>query len=167
MWFWAEANRHFDNSQLISKIAMAAEGSFKVITTKYLQDTKNTADSRSLKEVISRLDAEFSKPAQEKQIKKINDLVNFTRRSTEDIRSFWIRYEQVKNSLILNKIELPETLLYNRALTALKLSSSNRSMVISTLEGRREEGSLKALKEITVKISGFTDINGSARRRME
>ena len=46
--------------------------------------------------------------------------------------------------------------MYTRALAALQLSAAKRSLVISTLEGRRDDGSLKDLKEVAVQISGLS-----------
>ena len=165
LWYWRGVNRHFEDSQMIYKLAMAADGSLKVIMTQNLPTTKDAIDSRSLKGVIAKLDDEHSKHAQEKQINKINGVMNFTRRSAEDIRSYWIRYEQVGNLLLLNRIDFLEKLLCARALAALKLSSTNRSLAVSTLEERGEDGSLKALKEATVEIFGFSD-DGSEKAIM-
>ena len=54
-----------------------------------------------------------------------------------------------------NNIILPESLLYTRALAAMKLTSANRSMEISSLEGRNGEQALESLNDVAVKISGF------------
>ena len=99
LWFWREVNRQFGDNQLLSKLALTAEGSMEVLMIKFLRQTRDNVSQRSLKGIVAELDGEYPKPAQEKQIKKINDLVNFSRRQSEDIRSFWIRYEQVKHSL--------------------------------------------------------------------
>ena len=134
---------------------MVADGSLKVIIMQYLQNRRSSAPSRTPKCIVEKLGTEFQKPAQGKQIRRINDLVNFSRRSSEDIRSLWIRYEQVKNSLLLNGIVLPEKLLFARAMAALKLSPRNRAMVMSSLDGRQGEEWAKSPKEATVGIFGF------------
>ena len=72
---------------------MAADGASKVITTQYLQTTKDAIGGRSLKGAITKLDAEYPKPSHGKQIEKINDLTNFSRRKYEEFRPFWIRYD--------------------------------------------------------------------------
>ena len=101
LWYWREVNRRFDDSQTISKLAMTADGSLEVITMQYLEITRDAAGSRPLKGAVAKLDAEYSKPAQEKKIEKIGDLMNFDRRSAEDIRSFRARYGKVETHYFL------------------------------------------------------------------
>ena len=49
LWYLAEANRQFGYSQLISKLAIDAEGKLEAITMQYPQSSRNYVEARSMR----------------------------------------------------------------------------------------------------------------------
>ena len=153
--FWNEIHGYFEEGQLVAKLAMRADGPLKIIIIRYLKEEKD-AKRRKVGDIIKLLDAEFARPTQEVIITKINCFMSLSRRVGEDIRLFWIRFEKARIAAELTDTVLPEAVLYSRALNALKLSATNKVVLLSGLEASGSIPTLKTLKEVSVKIFGNT-----------
>ena len=164
--FWKEINSYCENGQLVAKLAMRSEGALEITTARYLRDTSEDTKSLSADDIISKLDVEFDRPSQEIAIEKINDLMSLSRRSGEDIRLFWIRFDKARMAVELSDTVLADAVLYSRALNALKLSGHNRSVLLSGLEEGGALASVKTLKEVSVKIFG-SSIDESTKIALE
>ena len=158
--FWKEINGYFEDGQLVEKLAMHSEGALKMITTRYLREVKE-AENRKVEDIIKLLDAEFARPTQELIITKINAFVNLSRRTGEDIRLFWVRFDKARIAVELTDTILPDAVLYSRALNALKLAGSNKAVLLSGLESCPGVPSVKVLNEVSVKIFGSTNDESS------
>lgn len=67
---WKEFCNQFYAIQLVSNIAMSADGASKMPLVLYLEETNDTPSKRNIESLISRLDNEFASPAQETVIQK-------------------------------------------------------------------------------------------------
>ena len=134
---------------------MRADGVLKIIIIRYLKEAKEAA-SRRVEDIIKLLDAEFARPTQEVIIPKINSFMNPMRRPGEDIRLFWIRSDKARIAVELSDTILPETVLHRRALNALKMTGTNKAVLLSGLESFQGVPTVKVLKGVPVKIFGST-----------
>ena len=133
--FWKEATSLFGEGQLVAKLAMRSGGALKIILIRYLKETPKEPWIRSVQIITQRLGEEFPRPNTETVIQKINELMNISRRSEEDIQLFRIRFGEAKMAVELSETALPDTVLYRRALQALKLSGTNRAVRVISRTG--------------------------------
>ena len=78
--------------QLEGMLAIKTEGLVKGLTAQYMEETRNQPSTRSMGNVIAKLDEQLAKGAHGTAMIKINVWSTFVRKSSESIRQFWIRW---------------------------------------------------------------------------
>ena len=119
-----------------------------------LKMASSDPSTRNIEGVVKILDGEFARPSQDMAIRKINDFANLSRRPGEYIRMFWVRFDKARMAVELAETFLPESVVYSRALAALKLTGANRAVLLSSLEAAGTALAAKGLKDASVKIFG-------------
>ena len=150
--FWSDAHGDSPSSQLVANLALSEGGALKILLTKYLRGSADRPDSRSLEDALELTDNEFDRPAQEATIHALNQMMSARRKTGGDLGLFWLRFFKLHDRLVLNNAALPPTVLFSRALEALKLPSKSRTMVLTALPSRPDEPNANDLKEITVRL---------------
>ena len=79
---------------------------------------------------------------------------NFSRRNGETLRQFWQRHSRIVASLQKSGAGLPSKIVCRKSLPAMKLSSSQISILLGTLESQHMEESLEDLKRRSVELFG-------------
>lgn len=159
--FTKEADILFEDGQLAVRLAAHSDAALQIISIRYIDGTPTENRQRNAETIIKRLGEEFDRANQETVIKKINDLMNISRRSGDDIRLFWARVGISKMAVGLSATVLPDTVLYSRALQALRLSGANRAVLVSGLGGSCEIPALNTLTDASAQIFGNSSAEAS------
>ena len=150
--FWSDVHGDSPGSQLVAKLALPSGEALNILLTNYLRDSAARSDSRCLDEVLTLTDKEFARPAQESTLIALSQMMSIHRNPNGDLRLFWIRFSKLQGRLELNNAAFPPTALFSRELDALKLSSLNRSMILTAMDSRAKDPSTVDLMEVPIRL---------------
>ena len=140
-------------SHLVGKLALSSAGALGILIAKYLRESAHRPDTRNLEEVIVLADKDPDLPDHEATPIAISQMIGTHRKPNANLRLFWLRFFKMHGRLVLNNAAFPSTVLFSRALEALNLTSSNRSMILSALDARAQDPTATDLKEVPVRFS--------------
>ena len=118
-----------------------------------MDGARNNIEKRNFKDLISTLDKELAKEAGETAVAKMNMWSNFARRNAEALRQMWQRYDRLLLSMQKSDIILQKKIAFRKILTAMKLSGSQLSILLGTIESRADgEDNINELKRLSIKL---------------
>ena len=68
------------------------------------------------------------------------------------MRTFWMRFEKIVQSLGRSDIVIPNEIHFNKVLSSMKLSQTQHSTLLSTIENKGLKDDLIELKRISAKL---------------
>ena len=149
---WRDIHHGISDRQLIGMLALKAEGVIKAIMVQYMEATRNQVGYRTLKQVISTMDNELAKTAQETSMAKIGIWSSFARKNEESIRLYWMRWQKLEQSLSKSGITFPDAVSYHRALSGLRMRQPSLGVLLGTLESQKAVNSIAELRRLSIKL---------------
>ena len=149
---WRDIHHGISDQQLIGMLALKAEGVIKAIMVQYMEATRNQVGYRTLKQVISTMDNELAKTAQETSMAKIGIWSSFARKNEESIRLYWMRWQKLEQSLSKSGIAFPDAVSYHRALSGLRMRQPSLGVLLGTLESQKAVNSIAELRRLSIKL---------------
>ena len=151
---WKDIHHSIADKSLIDVLAIRSKDDLlKSILTTFMENTREDLARRTFPELLKILDTVLSKEACEVALVKMSLWADFPRKNAETLRQFWQRHSRFIASMQKSGIELPNKIVPHKALSAMKLGSSQIRILLGALENQHMEESLKDLKRLSVKLS--------------
>ena len=152
LW-WRDLHFNVADAQLIIKLTLCAHDDImKPLLMQFLETTRSKPQDRTMILLLSFLDAELKKSAHETALSKVTIWSNFSRKPSESIRSYWIRFAKLEMSLTKSGVIFPPEVAFYKALSGLRLVQPNLGMIMGALEACKVGYSLTELKRITIRV---------------
>ena len=151
---WKDIHFGAHDSQLVGVMAIKGEGMIKSFLVQFMEETRNSPQTRTIARLLQKLYVELAKSAHETSMTKISIWSTFQRKANESIRQFWTRWEKLSTSLAKSGVVFPEQVGFYRALSAMKLPHPNLSILLGALESRSMENSIPELRRLSIKMFG-------------
>ena len=91
------------------------------------------------------------------------NLAKLSQENGETLCQFRQRHSRIVDSMQKSRIDLPNTIVFRKALASMKLSSSQISILIDTLESQQMDERMKDLWGLSAKLSGRNFIDADDR----
>lgn len=113
---WVDVSGDSPDSQLGAKLALLAEGALGIFLVKYLRDSADRPDYRSLEDARRLPDKDFDRPYQEATLHSLNQMMRAQRKPGENWELFRSRFPELHGRLVINNAALHLAVLFSRAL---------------------------------------------------
>ena len=117
-----------------------------------METTRNNTTLRTIGNLVTLLDEQLARTAQETTITKIGLWTAIMKRSDESFRNFWLRWGKLTLSLMRSGMEFNNEIMYFRALAAINLKQPQLSILLGTMEARNFAQSIPELQRCTIKL---------------
>ena len=152
LW-WRDLNNSVPDAQLVIHLTIKATDTvLKGLLTQYLERTRDSPGSRTMSDLLSTLDKELLRSSHEIALSKITLWTHFSRRPSESIRAYWLRFTKLESSLLKSGISFPPEVVFYKALGGLNLVQPQLGLILSTIEAKGESVSVTELRRLTQKI---------------
>ena len=155
LW-WRDIRYSVEDSALITIIAIRAKGDLlKSLLTTFMGSTRLHIEKQNSRGLLKLHDSKLAKAAEEAAVLKMNIWSNFSRKNGETMRQMWRRYDRLIVSWQKSDIQMPKKIAFRKILDAMKLTGSQLSILLGTLERKTNgEETLAELKRLSAKLTG-------------
>ena len=164
MRLWKSAQAGATTTQLMAKIITVLPLSIKMDALSYMEETEACPESRDLQKLFDLLDERYGRTDTEKAWMWLSQFNDFKRNVSahENFKEFWARYQRTITKLKSLGMDMSEDMTFHKAIQALKLPDGQLPIVLAALKTSGEATSLKALRELTIKMYETHKSSGDA-----
>ena len=119
--YWRELYSYVSEGQILCALGLTASSELKRILMHFMKKTRDTPQSRTLKNILIVLDENYAISSREREMVAMEKLSQLMKEPNESYQIFWHRYETVMDSLESSRESLGEEFLFMRCLKALNL----------------------------------------------
>ena len=152
--YWRELYYHLDDDQMLASLGLNNTDDIKSLMMDFLDETKLCREKRSVEHFLARVTTEFGAERDVVRMERLQNFMNFRRKSDWDIRTFWRKCKEILRYLKQAGVDLDDRVSFTQILTALQMTSAQRHLVLTSFESRAIEKSVLNLQNITVKLFG-------------
>ena len=152
--FWKDLHGYIPESQLISFLGLNGGIALRPHVVKMFRDTEQNESLRTFQTLMSILDDHYAMTAREQDMNEMGKLFSLKRDAMETVQAFWARFDTQLSNLEGSATSLTDDLLLIRALKSLNLSYTQRSNLLSLMEGRGFAHSLANLRKCSILLMG-------------
>ena len=149
---WKAAQVGANPTQLISKIVTVLPLNIRMEVLAYLESTESNSESRSVDTVIQMLNTRYGKTDSERAWSWLSSFTEFKRESAENFKDFWTRFTRCTTRLNAHGMNLSESIIFHRAIQALRLPEGQLPILLATLETFPNPTSVTSLRELSIKM---------------
>ena len=130
----------------------------------YMEDTEECPESRDTQRIFDLLDERYGRTDTEKAWMRLSQFNDFNRNLSAHghFKEFWARYQRTITKLKSLGMDMSEDMTFHKAIQALKLPDGQLPIVLAALKTSGEATSLKALRELTIKMYETHKSSGDA-----
>ena len=144
---WRELYIYVTDLHLMSILGLHSDSALKQLPIKFHHQTRDSMGTRTLSNFPRMLDEYYSLASQERESKQLDRLMELRKSPSENMVSFWLRYEQILYTLDGSSSHLSASFLFIRALKSLDLNDVQRTSIMTLLECQTLEQSWKNIKK--------------------
>ena len=150
---WRDIHSSLDDRVLIATLAAKAGGdALKTVMTNFMESARQNLSERNFANMMNVLDKEFARNAYEVSLVKMALWAGFVRETTRRIVVFGCDTKKITNGLNRAGIVIPAIVIFNKAISSLKLNSTQLCTLISALETKNITDDVTELRRLTVEI---------------
>ena len=152
--FWRELYRHIDDDQILACIGLDGTEETKDILIDFTEGYRGNPVGGTFCGFMEKIQAEFGAISDILKTEKLQQITSFRKKPDWDIRKFWRRFKRLR--LVSKKagVELDESILFTRLISALALSSGQRHMILSFFENSQSPKTALNLQSISIRLFG-------------
>ena len=154
MRFWREMYSSVGEMQILSVVWLAATEDTRDILMDYSDSTKSPPQTRSMEEFLELIHKEFGQIHEVERMDKMQDILNYRRKSDSSIRMFWQKMNRLVQYAKLSGVCLPGDILSTQPLYSLMLTSAQKHLILSHFENSGNPKTMANLRTISIKLSG-------------
>ena len=102
--------------------------------------------------MIAMLDKTFKKEASEQAVRRMSQFNSFVRSSSEDVKSFWVRFSKLVEEVYSAGLAISPAMEYTRALSAMALPETQRMGILAAVITLGDPQDPVKLLEISIRL---------------
>ena len=150
--FWREIHAFASDNTLIAEMALSSTDILRTILVLFLRETREKKGDRTFEKLFAVLDKEFQKDSTERALNRMTAFNQFQRTGSENIRSFWIRFQKMLGDARICGLEITEKMSYVRALQAMNLTETQRMSILAAMGLFPDKFDLSTLKDVSTRL---------------
>ena len=168
MMFRRDLYAYVNDAQILSSVGLSANSTLKRILMQYTQMTRRDVSSRSFLGLIQVVDQHYQASAHEREMEVMDRFMEYVRDSSGSIQIFWFKLENLLLQMEHTRSTLSESFLFLRVLKALRLTTPQRTSILTLIDCQGLPHSMTTLKSTSIKLFGnYQHLGSSAANKTD
>ena len=149
---WLSTQHGMPTTHILARIIAVLPLQSRIEAMNYMDSTETKIHTRSLDPIWAILDNRYGKTDAERSCAWLTAFTDFRRESQENYKDFWTRFTRCTTKLQALGMPLSDTVIFNKALTALRIPDGQLPVILSAMETRTNPKSTEALRQMTIRM---------------